>query len=65
MRDLPLVHRKARLEALLVGAPKSLQYNDHQIGQGAAFHRLACDYGLEGIVSKRTDGRYELIGEHG
>src|SRR6266404_680453 len=28
-RDLPLVDRKARLEALLIGAPKSLRYNDH------------------------------------
>jgi hypothetical protein len=23
------------------------------------FHRLACEHGLEGIVSKRTNGRYE------
>jgi DNA ligase D-like protein (predicted ligase) len=59
IRDLPLVDRKARLEAFLVGAPESLRYNDHQIGQGPAFHRLACEHGLEGIVSKRIDGRYE------
>jgi ATP-dependent DNA ligase len=59
IRDLPLVDRKARLAAFLVGAPKSLQYNDHQIGHGSAFHRLACEHGLEGIVSKRIDGRYE------
>ena len=26
---------------------------------GPAFHRLACERGLEGIVSKRTNGRYE------
>jgi DNA ligase D-like protein (predicted ligase) len=57
--DLPLVDRKARLEAFLVGAPESLRYNDDQIGQGPAFHRLACERGLEGIVSKRIDGRYE------
>src|SRR5580700_260614 len=43
----------------LVGAPESLRYNDHQIGRGPAFHRLACEHGLEGIVSKRVDGRYE------
>jgi DNA ligase D-like protein (predicted ligase) len=59
IHDLPLVDRKPRLEALLVGAPKSLRYNDHQIGQGPAIHRLACERGLEGIVSKRIDGRYE------
>jgi ATP-dependent DNA ligase len=56
---LPLVDRKTRLASLLNGAPASLRYNDHQIGQGAAFHRLACEHGLEGIVSKRANGRYE------
>jgi DNA ligase D-like protein (predicted ligase) len=56
---LPLVERKARLARLLHGAPDSLRYNDHQIGHGPEFHRLACQQGLEGIVSKRTDGRYE------
>ena len=54
LRSLPLVDRKVRLEAFLVGAPESLRYNDHQIGQGPAFHRLACQHGLEGIVSKRS-----------
>jgi ATP dependent DNA ligase domain len=56
---LPLIDRKARLASLLHAAPKSLRYNDHQIGHGPAFHRLACEHGLEGIVSKRTNGRYE------
>jgi ATP-dependent DNA ligase len=59
MCDLPLVDCKARLKEFLVGAPKSLQYNDHQIGQGPAFHRSACEHSLEGIVSKCIDGRYE------
>ena len=56
---LPLVVRKTRLASLLHGAPNSLRYNDHQIGHVPAFHRLACERGLEGIVSKRTNGRYE------
>jgi DNA ligase D-like protein (predicted ligase) len=56
---LPLVERKTRLASLLNGAPESLRYNDHQIGHGPAFHRLACEHGVEGIVSKRTNGRYE------
>jgi DNA ligase D-like protein (predicted ligase) len=56
---LPLVERKARLATLLKSAPGSLQYNDHQIGHGPEFHRLAGERGLEGIVSKRTNGRYE------
>src|SRR5712671_5454267 len=56
---LPLVDRKIRLEAFLVSAPETLRFNDHQVGQGPAFHRLACQHGLEGIVSKRIGGRYE------
>jgi hypothetical protein len=43
----------------LVGAPDAIRYSDHQIGHGPEFHRLACQHGLEGIVSKRLDGRYE------
>jgi ATP-dependent DNA ligase len=53
------VDRKARLASLLRGAPNSLRYNDHQIDHGPEFHRLACEHGLEGIVSKRINGRYE------
>jgi ATP-dependent DNA ligase len=57
--DLPLVERKTRLASLLNGAPEFLRYNDHQIGHGPEFHRLACEHGPEGIVSKRVNGRYE------
>jgi len=56
---LPLVDRKTRLASLLDGAPEYLRYNDHQIGRGPEFHRLACEHGVEGIVSKRVNGRYE------
>ena len=56
---LRVVDRKSRLAPLLEGAPDCLRYNDHQIGHGPAFHRAACEHGLEGIVSKRINGRYE------
>jgi ATP-dependent DNA ligase len=56
---LLLIDRKARLESLLNGSPESLQYNDYQIGHGPEFHRLACQHGVEGIVSKRVNSRYE------
>jgi hypothetical protein len=56
---LRLVERKARLETLLAGAPEMLRYSDHQIGRGPAFHRLACERGLEGTVWKRVNSRYE------
>jgi DNA ligase D-like protein (predicted ligase) len=59
LTSLPLVERKARLEKLLVGAPSSIRFNDHQIGHGPAFHKVACEHRLEGIVSKRVNSRYE------
>jgi bifunctional non-homologous end joining protein LigD len=51
--------QNARLASLLNGTPDCLRYNDHQIGHGRALHRLACEHGVEGIVSKRANGRYE------
>jgi bifunctional non-homologous end joining protein LigD len=59
LTELPLVDRKARLEKLLAGTPDPIRYSDHQIDHGPAFHKLACEHGLEGIVSKRVNGRYE------
>jgi len=59
LMDLSLVQRKTRLASLLDGAPISLRYNDHQIGNGVEFHRVACQHSVEGIVSKRINGRYE------
>ena len=48
LRTLPLLDRKVRLAALLAGAPPALSYSDHQLGQGPAFYKLACEHGLEG-----------------
>jgi bifunctional non-homologous end joining protein LigD len=59
LRALPLIERKDRLKTLLVNAPSFLQFTDHQLGRGPEFHRLACEHGLEGIVSKRADAPYE------
>jgi bifunctional non-homologous end joining protein LigD len=54
---LPLVERKARLQRLL---PKRgpLRFSDHVEGSGAAFFKVACERGLEGIISKRRDKPY-------
>jgi DNA ligase D-like protein (predicted ligase) len=54
----PLIERKARLQELLADVPSPLQFSDHQIGQGPAFHVHACAMKLEGIVSKRGDAPY-------
>jgi len=59
LTGLPLVDRKARLEKLLAGLSGPIRYSYHQIDHGPAFYKIACEHGLEGIVSKRVDDRYE------
>jgi bifunctional non-homologous end joining protein LigD len=57
----PLEQRKTRLEALVNrrrATSATVRYSDHVVGSGAAFFRLACENGLEGIVSKRRDKPY-------
>jgi len=58
LRPRPLSERKSPLAALLANAPSPLQYSDHQLGHGRAFHAKACAMSLEGIVSKRADAAY-------
>lgn len=59
LRELPLLERKTRLEALLREHPHDLlRYSAHQIGHGRAVYRQAVASGLEGIVSKRIDSAY-------
>lgn len=54
---LPLEERKRRLQRVL---PRKgpLRYSDHVEGSGAAFFKVACEKGLEGIISKRRDKPY-------
>jgi bifunctional non-homologous end joining protein LigD len=57
----PLRERKELLQKLL-GPDHSkgqLRYSDHVEGNGAQFFRQACEYGIEGIVSKLADSPYE------
>ena len=53
--------RKRVLADLLEGLPESspLRYSDHIEGNGAQFLKEACRFGLEGIVSKLADSKYE------
>jgi bifunctional non-homologous end joining protein LigD len=54
-----LVDRKRALAA--IAPPQSngpLRYSDHQEGRGPAFFAQACNYRLEGILSKRRDRPY-------
>lgn len=56
----PLEARKAALEKLLKRLPKNspIRYSEHVVGNGGKFYEAACKGGLEGIISKRRDGRY-------
>jgi DNA ligase D-like protein (predicted ligase) len=56
--DRPLVERKAKLEQILAGAPRSIRYSDHVVGDGPRFRAAACQARAEGVVSKRMDAPY-------
>jgi bifunctional non-homologous end joining protein LigD len=59
LREAALVDRKEALAALLGRAAEGLvRYSDHHFGQGGEFYRNACNFELEGIVSKRRDAPY-------
>lgn len=51
--------RKALLKDLCGGKRDLLRYSEHLEGNGDAFFKHACEYGIEGIVSKRADSSYE------
>lgn len=58
LRCLPLIERKTILASLLEEAPLSIKYSNHLVGQGKEMLERSCDFGLEGIVSKRVDSSY-------
>src|SRR6201996_1057392 len=59
LRPLPLSMRKANLERLLRGRPDGIFVNQFEVGAiGPDLFRKACEFGLEGLVSKRSDRPY-------
>jgi bifunctional non-homologous end joining protein LigD len=59
LRALPLLERKARLQALLTGVKSAhLAFSAHAAGDGRALLAQACANGLEGLMAKRTDSTY-------
>jgi bifunctional non-homologous end joining protein LigD len=58
LRDCTLLDRKRVLAELLNGIEGPLKYSEHLEGDGPQLFRNACAIGIEGIVSKRKDGRY-------
>jgi bifunctional non-homologous end joining protein LigD len=57
----PLVERKRVLGELMatVSSDRVLRYSDHVEGNGPKFLKQACDFGIEGIVSKLPNSTYE------
>ncbi|HYM12589.1 MAG TPA: DNA ligase D, partial [Bryobacterales bacterium] len=58
LRGSPLEERKRALESILRPCPQ-LRYSEHFSGRGAPFLEAARAQGLEGIVAKRAQSRYE------
>src|SRR6266480_2041189 len=60
LTQTPLKHRKELLKNL-VGSNSHgvIRYSEHISGNGDEFFRHACEYEIEGIVSKLADSHYE------
>nr|WP_315052465.1 DNA ligase D [uncultured Brevundimonas sp.] len=61
LRNLPLAHRKARLQAYVdrVGAAgPHLRFVEHFASSGEAVLKSACRMDLEGVISKKLDDPY-------
>jgi len=60
LRDCTLVERKRALASLVSSSDVggAVRYTDHVSGRGESFHLRACEFALEGVVSKRADGVY-------
>lgn len=62
LRGSNLAQRKSVLREILGEAhTEKLRYCDHIDGKGQSFFRQVCEYGLEGIISKRRDSVYRSI----
>jgi bifunctional non-homologous end joining protein LigD len=60
LRHTPLLQRKELLEELLIENPSAeLAYSRHIVGSGDRVFAASKGQGVEGIVSKRVDARYE------
>jgi ATP-dependent DNA ligase len=60
LRRLPLSMRKANLARLLRGRQEGIFINPFEPGEiGPDLFRKACEFGLEGLVSKHRDRPYQ------
>jgi ATP-dependent DNA ligase len=60
LRRLPLSMRKANLQRLLARRPDGIFISQFEQGEiGPDLFRKACEFGLEGLVSKHRDRPYQ------
>ncbi len=58
LTGLPLIERKAKLEALLRSPPDGISYSSHITGDGDQVIAAACGLKLEGVISKEAKAPY-------
>lgn len=58
LKSVPLLERKKLLQVLLAHPPPHIHYLEHREKEGEAFFREIEEKGLEGIIGKKADGRY-------
>jgi bifunctional non-homologous end joining protein LigD len=57
-RVTALIDRKRVLRLLLTGIEGPIKFSEHTEIDGPTIWRRACQLGLEGIVSKRSESKY-------
>jgi ATP-dependent DNA ligase len=60
LRSLPLEQRKAMAQALLVDTPPILRFSASLQGDAARLLREVRSRGLEGLIAKQKDSKYEI-----
>jgi bifunctional non-homologous end joining protein LigD len=60
LTKLSLIKRKEILKKVLPEDLKNIRYSDHIPGDGNSFFKVAEERGLEGILAKRADSKYEV-----
>jgi len=58
MRKTPLLRRKELLASILQDGNELVRFSDHYQGAGEDLFKSACQYSLEGIISKKADRPY-------
>jgi bifunctional non-homologous end joining protein LigD len=58
LTQTPLKERKAALKKVCGSSGGLIRYSEHMEGKGDEFYKHACEYGIEGIVSKLADSPY-------